>query len=185
MGSWAERTRGKAEVGGPGQARWWLADPARQQTVEWGRQVCSWPARSSWKILRGRSWWTWQSHIHTQIYQEEQRGSKIDRPTPGLQCRKIKPQTSDWKPLGGWGSSGRNSQTHRRVHWRDPQGPRTYTNPPTWESAPEGPTLLVGSGGSDWKLAESRASTIATFWTPSPYTTSQRSDVGCPSWVNT
>ena len=29
-------------------------------------------------------------------------------------------------------------QTHR--------GPRTYTKPPTWESEPEGPNLLVGSG---------------------------------------
>ena len=26
---------------------------------------------------------------------------------------------------------------------------RMYTNPPTRESAPEGPNLLVGSGGSD------------------------------------
>ena len=32
---------------------------------------------------------------------------------------------------------------------RDPQGPRTYTTPPIQESAPEGPSLLVGSGGSD------------------------------------
>ena len=32
---------------------------------------------------------------------------------------------------------------------RDRQGPRTYTNPPTQESAPEGPNLLVGRGESD------------------------------------
>ena len=31
----------------------------------------------------------------------------------------------------------------------DPQGPRMYTNPPTWESAQERPNLLVVSGGSD------------------------------------
>ena len=43
----------------------------------------------------------------------------------------------------------RNSQPHRRVHWRDPQDPKTYTNLPTRESAVEGPNLLVGSGGSD------------------------------------
>ena len=33
-------------------------------------------------------------------------------------------------------------ETHRGLE-------RMYTNPPTWEAAPEGPTLLVGSGGSD------------------------------------
>ena len=43
----------------------------------------------------------------------------------------------------------RNSQTHRRVRWKDPQGPRMYTNPWTQELAPEGPDLLMASGGSD------------------------------------
>ena len=73
-----------------------------------------------------------------------------DRPCkPGFQCREnkaSKPLTV--KTCRGCGS-GRNSQPHRRVHWRDQQGPRMYTNPPTWESAPEGPNLLVGSRGSD------------------------------------
>ena len=36
-----------------------------------------------------------------------------------------------------------------RVCWRDPQGPRTYTNPPTQKSAPEGTNLFVGGPGSD------------------------------------
>ena len=62
--------------------------------------------------------------------------------------------------MGRWGNRGhaaintcggcggmRNSQSHRRVCWRDPWGPRTYTNPPTQESASEGPNSLVGSGG--------------------------------------
>ena len=40
-------------------------------------------------------------------------------------------------------------QLHRRVYRRDPQHPRTFTNPHTWELAPEGPNLLVGSGGSE------------------------------------
>ena len=56
------------------------------------------------------------------------------------------------KTCGGCGGR-RTSKPHRRVHWRDPQGHRMYTNPPTHpptqESAPEGPKLLVGSGGSD------------------------------------
>ena len=54
------------------------------------------------------------------------------------------------KPLSvkicGGCDGGRNSQPHRSVHWRDPQGPKMYTNLPTWESAPEMPNLLVGSG---------------------------------------
>ena len=71
------------------------------------------------------------------------------------------------KTCGGWGSR-RNSQPHRRVHWRDPQGPKMYTNPPTQESAPEGPNLFVGSGGSAWKLAERWAESWASGIGPSP-----------------
>ena len=52
------------------------------------------------------------------------------------------------KTYGGC-SSRRNSQPHRKVRWRGPQGPKTYTKPPIWESAPEGLNLLVGSWGSD------------------------------------
>ena len=40
------------------------------------------------------------------------------------------------KICGGWGG-GRNGQSHRRVRWRGPWGPRTYTSLPTWESTPE------------------------------------------------
>ena len=48
------------------------------------------------------------------------------------------------------GCSGiRDAQPHSRVCWRDPPGPRMYTNPPIQESPPEGPNLLVGSRGSD------------------------------------
>ena len=56
---------------------------------------------------------------------------------------------------GGWGSSRRDSQPHRRGCWRDPQGPKACTSPPTREPAPEGPNLIVGSGGSDeirWRV---------------------------------
>ena len=109
-----------------------------------------------------------------------------DRPCkPGFQGRELKPQHLTENTCGGWGGSRRNSQPHRWVHWRDPQGPGTYTSPPTWESAPEGPNLLVGSGESDWKLAESRASAIVPSRIPSPHTVSQCSDVSCPTLVNT
>ena len=53
----------------------------------------------------------------------------------------------------------RNSQPHRRVHGRDPQGPRMYTKPPTRESAPEGPKLLVVAAEvtESWQRAEQAA----------------------------
>ena len=98
-------------------------------------------------------------------------GNKASKPLSLKTCE-------DW---GGW----RKSQPHRRVHWRDPQGPRTYTNPPTRESAPEGPKSLVSSRGSDWKQGKSWASGIVPSWTPPPQTASQLSDMGCPSLVNT
>ena len=49
------------------------------------------------------------------------------------------------KVFGGC-SGGRNSQPHRRDEWRDLQGHRMYTNPPTWESAPNGPICLWVAG---------------------------------------
>ena len=88
------------------------------------------------------------------------------------------------KMCGGCGGR-RNSQPQRRVHWRDPQGPRMYTKPPTQESTPEGPSLLVGSRESDWKLAESQASSIVPSPTSSPHSGPQCSNVGCPTLANT
>ena len=74
--------------------------------------------------------------------------SKTDYETPGSSAgnKASKPLTE--KTCGGYGS-GRSSQPHKRVRWRDSQGPRMYTNPPTLESAPEGPSLHVGSRESD------------------------------------
>ena len=77
---------------------------------------------------------------------------EVDRwHNPGFQWGEIKPQKPLTEKTCGSCGGGRNSQPHRKVCWRDPQGPRMYTSSPTWESAPEGPNLLVGSGGSDWK----------------------------------
>ena len=125
----------------PGQrgltARHWLEDPCRQVMAGGAGSPTLWADKP------------------------QETTGEWDRPSnPGFQCREIKSQNL-WlkKTCGGWGR--RNSQPHRRVHWRDQQGPRTYTNPPTWESAPEVPSLIVGRGGSDWNPAESGAGTIA------------------------
>ena len=77
-------------------------------------------------------------------------------------------------------AAGETPSLTGRFHWRDPQDPRTYTYPPSWESAAKGRNLLVGSRGSDWKLAESQASDIAPSWTPPRHTAPQCSDLGCP-----
>ena len=114
---------------------------------------------------------------------EEQLGTETVQPRIPVQGNKAsKPLTV--KICEGWGGR-RNSQPHRRVHWRDPQGPGTCTNPPTWESAPEGPNLLVGSGRSDYKRSEKRASDIVPSLTPPPHTMPQRSNQSCPVLANT
>ena len=135
----------------------------------------------SWQ---GSGWRTRGSHICMWIPRRNKWGVR----------QTMKPRVPVWgnkasKPLlkKTCGSSGsrKNSQPHRKVHWRDPQGSRTYTKPPTCESAPEGPNLIVGSGGSDWKAAESWASSVVLSLTPPPHTVSQHSDVSCPTLVNT
>ena len=120
------------------------------------------------------------SHIDKPRGTEEE-GSKPRN--PGLQRGEIKPQTSDCA-RGGLGGSRRDSQPHRRGRWRDPQGPRVCTGPPTWESAPEGPSLIVGSGGSDWNPVEGRAGTSAPSQ-PLPHVQhhSAATSNTCPWWT--
>ena len=103
-----------------------------------------------------------------QINWEEQLGSETDNPIQDSSWGTKASEALAIKTCGGWGG-GRNSKPHRRVHWRDSQGPRMHTNPPTRESAPEGPNLLVGSKGSDWKLAEGQASSTVPSWVPPPH----------------
>ena len=83
-----------------------------------------------------------------QINREEQLGSETDHTTQGFSMREKKPQPLAVKPAET-AAAGESPSLTGRVHWRDPQGPRKYTNPPIWESATEGPNLLVGSRGSD------------------------------------
>ena len=82
------------------------------------------------------------------INQEEQLENETDLETQDSSMGKKDSKPLAVKTCGGC-SGGKNSQTHRRVHWSVPCDPRMYTSPPTWESAPEGPNLLVGGGESD------------------------------------
>ena len=89
-------------------------------------------------------------------------GREGSRPrNPGLQHGEIKPQTFDWKRSWGLGRQQERLPASLRGHWRDPQGPRVCTGPPTREPAPEGPNLIVGVGVKDWNPEESEVGAIA------------------------
>ena len=96
-------------------------------------------------VWQGNDWQARWSHVCVWINREEQLGSKTDW-VPEQEKKASKHLAV--RICGGC-SSRRNSQPHRRIHWREPQDPRMYISPPTAESAPEGPNLLVGSSGSD------------------------------------
>ena len=98
-------------------ARQWLANQGRWQLADWVvSHLCV-------NKLGGKNgeWDTLQPRVPVW-------GKKASKPLTEKTCE-------------GCGSR-RNSQPYRRVCWRDPQGPRTYTNPRTQESAPEGPICL-------------------------------------------
>ena len=140
-----------------------------------------------WRGLAARQhWWTgWGSGSQSRVprLRVDKLGARqtAQPRVPARGNKASKPLTE--KICGCWG--GRiSSQPQRRVHWREPQGPRTHTKPPTQESAPEGPNVLVGSTESDWKPAESQASGIVPSWTPPPHRVPQCRDVGCPTLVS-
>ena len=107
------------------------------------------------------------------------------RHNPGFQHRKPKPQKHLVVKICGGCGIGRNSQPHGRVHWRQPQGPRMYTNTPTQESAPEGPNLLVGSRGSNLKGGQEPSKWHCSLSDRQPPQYSARiTEVGCSALVN-
>ena len=144
------------------------------ERVETGNQVGG-------DMWQGSGWWTKQSHaciwINWGVRQTTQPRS------PVWEKRASKPLVV--KTYGGCGGGGRTCQSHSRVFWRGPWGPGAYTNLLTWESAPDGLNLLVGSGGSDWKSTESPASSIVPSLALPPHTVPQCSQVGCLALVNT
>ena len=139
-----------------------------------------------WQLADPERWWLADPVApHSRIDKPGGMAGEWSRPyNPGLQCREIKPQPLIENSCGGWGSTRRNSQSHRRVRWRDPQGPRACTSPPTWDSAPEGPNLIVGSRGSNWNPAE-WSKCHCSLSAPPPHTVSQCSDQHYPPQVNT
>ena len=76
------------------------------------------------------------------------------------------------KTYGGCGS-GRNYQPHRRVRWRDPHGPRMYTNPPTQGISTRRDRFACGWWGKLLKAGKSQANGIVPSLTPPPHTATQ------------
>ena len=101
-------------------------------------------------------------HTRAQINRDEQRGGERSTPSnPALQRGEIKPQTSERKCPWGLGQQQERFPASQERSWRDSQGPRVCTSPPTREPEPEGPNLIVGSTASDWSPVESGAGAIA------------------------
>ena len=78
-------------------------------------------------------------------------GRPHERPhNPEFLHGEIKPQTTDLKtPVGVEAAVGETPSLTGKLVGETHRVSPTYTNPPTRESAPEGPNLIVGSGGSD------------------------------------
>ena len=76
----------------------------------------------------------------------------------------------------------RNCQSHKRVCCRGPQDPRTYTSPPTQESAPERAQCTCGKWGKwlkgEWELSKPHCSLSDP--SPTHSVTVQRYGVPCP-----
>ena len=106
---WAARAQRTHSKAMAGGPEW-----ARWQLVDRQSHICIW-------ITEKNKWGATQSTQPRALAQ----GNKASNPLTEKTCEGC--------------VSGRNSQFHRRVCWRDPQSPRMYTKPPTQESAPEGP----------------------------------------------
>ena len=118
MGNWAERTHSKVADGGLGQKRLWLEDQAMQQLAEWA-----------------------VPYLHA----DKPGGTTGDWDrlnNPGFQCRELKPQNL-WMKKPVMVEVVGETPSLTGEFFGETHGPRTYTNPPTQRSVPEGPNLLV------------------------------------------
>ena len=145
----------------------------------------------------------WRGHAAKWQLVDQARWRLVEWAVPHLCADKLGGTTGEWEPMqlrvpaqgnkasktlkkSLWGLRNQEKlpQPHRKVHWTDPQGPRTYTNPPTQESAPEGPNLLVGSGGSDWKRVRAKQVALFPLW-PLPHTQLHNKSkwIASPWWI--
>ena len=142
----------------------------------------SWGGKAIWQ---GSSWWARWSHIHVQINQEGQLGSKTDCTTQGFSAGKESLKTSGCKNLWGLWSQEKFIASQESPLER-PTGVLEHTQTdPLWNQHQKGPICLWVVGEVTERPAQSRASGIVPSWAPLPHTASQCSAGGCPALANT
>ena len=102
-----------------------------------------------------------------QINQKKQLGSEIDH-QPRILVRRNKAFKPQAVKTCSNCSSKKNSQPHRGVCWRDPEGPRTYTNPPTQESAPTQGQICLWVAGEVTENQQKAEQAVSFPLGPSP-----------------
>ena len=158
MGSWAERIHGKAAAGGSSEAADCGVGQVRRQLVGSARR---------WMVEQVVPY----SHADKP---GETTGKQEGLHNPWLQHGEIN--------TGGGCSARRNSRPHRRVCWRDPQGPRMYTNPPGNQHQ-KGP--VCGQRGKWLKTVREWSKHHCSFLDPSPTYSITTQHVGCFALANT
>ena len=117
----------------------------------WVEKTCSNAAAGE---LGWARWWLGVGAVphRVQINWKGKQGTRqTTQPRVPAQGNKAsKPQAV--KTCGGCGS-GRNSQPHRRAHWRDPQDPGRYTSPHTQGISTRSAQLVCGKWGRRLKAS--------------------------------
>ena len=88
-------------------------------------------------------------------------GSEADHAAQGSSSGRLSLKLLIENAHGGGGRPWGRLPASQERSWRDPQGPRVCTSPPTQEPAPEGPSWIVGIGVEDWNPEESEVGTTA------------------------
>ena len=88
------------------------------------------------------------------------------------------------KTYGGSGGR-RNSQLHRRVHWRDHRVLEHTQTHPSGNQHQKGPICLWVAGEVTESQLRAKQAPHFSLSDPSPHTAPQHSDVGCPTLRNT
>ena len=105
----------------------------------WGRKD-TWQA-SGWRTGWARWWFVELVVLHSHMDKPEQLRSETDHPTQGSSGGNKVSKPLAVKTCGNWGSRI-NSQSHKRVHWRDPLGPRMYRAHTSWNQNQKDPICL-------------------------------------------
>ena len=143
-----------------------------------GQTQAAWAERTRSKVGTGGLGWP---HIYVQITGRNDWGA-----SETSQSRVSAQEKEASKPLAvetcGGCDSGRNSQPHRRVHWKDPHLEHTQTHP-SRNQHQKGPVCLWVAG----KVTESlwRAEQPALFPDPSLSHSATPQWGSCPTLVNT